>query len=150
MNCGISYSTCSMQFPLNQVVILSAEPSTGGSIFSGWSGDPDCADGIVTLSADKSCTATFNLCNSTSIAMTDSAGPFDSINAAYLGAASQDTIKVIASNQKEDLDFSLDKVLTLQGGYDCDFSEPPISFTTITGSLTISGGSISIGGIRIQ
>lgn len=147
INCGISYSTCSLEFPLNQVVRLSATPATGVSVFSGWSGD-SCADGIVTMSADRFCTATFTLCNSGSIAITSS-GSFGSINAAYVGAMLTDTIKVIASNRQEDLVFS-GKNLTLQGGYDCAFTEPPTSFTTITGSLTISSGSVSIGGIWIQ
>ncbi len=148
ISCGVS---CSSQFPLNQVMTLSACPSRGGVIFSGWSGDADCADGIVTLSADKSCTATFTQCNPTSIAMTGGlAGVFGSINAAYAGAASTDTIKIIASNQQENLVFS-SKNLTLEGGYDCAFTETPASFTTITGSLTISGNdSAVISGIRIQ
>jgi subtilase family serine protease len=147
ITCGTS---CMAEFPPNQVVTLSATPSTGGSIFSGWSSDPGCTDGIVTLDADTSCTATFDLCNSASIAMTSSSALFGSITAAYAGAASTDTIEVVASNQQEDLVLS-GKNITLQGGYDCAFTEPPISFTTITGSLIISGsGSISIGGILIQ
>jgi hypothetical protein len=82
--------------------------------------------------------------------MTSSSALFGSITAAYAGAASTDTIEVVASNQQEDLVLS-GKNITLQGGYDCAFTEPPISFTTITGSLIISGsGSISIGGILIQ
>ena len=149
--CGILYSPCSMQFTLNQVVTLAATPATGGSIFSGWSGDPGCTAGIVTMSADEACTATFNLCAATSIAMTGSSALYGSITAAYVGASSTDVIKVIASNQQENLVFS-SKNITLQGGYDCAFSEPPTSFTTITGSLIISGGSLSIGEgeIRIQ
>ncbi len=42
------------------VVQLEATPNTG-SIFSGWSGDADCADASVTMDGNKMCTATFLL-----------------------------------------------------------------------------------------
>ncbi len=53
--CGFN---CSAQFPLNTVVTLYAAPY-GNSTFSGWSGDPDCSDGIVSLNDSKSCVAIF-------------------------------------------------------------------------------------------
>jgi hypothetical protein len=55
ISCGFD---CSSTFPLGTAVTLFAAPSAY-STFSGWSGDPDCADGVVTLSDSKSCVATF-------------------------------------------------------------------------------------------
>jgi uncharacterized repeat protein (TIGR02543 family) len=40
------------------VVMLEATPDPG-SIFTGWSGDSDCVDSLVTVDADKTCIATF-------------------------------------------------------------------------------------------
>ncbi len=57
LDCG---ATCSARFPFGAVVNLTAIPAPG-SVFAGWSGDPDCADGTVTLNADETCTATFQV-----------------------------------------------------------------------------------------
>jgi hypothetical protein len=61
INCG---STCSGTFNSGAVVALSASAGSG-SVFAGWSGDADCSDGSLTMSASRSCTATFNLQTST-------------------------------------------------------------------------------------
>jgi hypothetical protein len=55
VSCG---GDCSESYPVNTAVTLTAAPGSG-STFSGWSGDADCSDGAVTLSASRSCTATF-------------------------------------------------------------------------------------------
>lgn len=57
INCG---ADCSEPYSSGAVVTLTPTPASG-SVFAGWSGDADCADGSVTLGANKACTATFNL-----------------------------------------------------------------------------------------
>ena len=52
-------TACAGPFPVNTVVMLI--PTAGsGSLFSSWSGDPDCSDGQVIMTAVKSCTANFS------------------------------------------------------------------------------------------
>ncbi len=55
IDCG---TDCSQDYSYRTSVTLTAIPNTG-SYFAGWSGDPDCADGIVTMNANKTCIAIF-------------------------------------------------------------------------------------------
>ena len=56
INCG---NDCFHAYELNAVVTLKAIKGSG-SLFEGWSGDDDCADGQVTMDTNVKCTATFN------------------------------------------------------------------------------------------
>jgi type IV/VI secretion system ImpK/VasF family protein len=56
MSCG---SGCTALYTSGTKVTLKATPDPG-SVFSGWSGDSKCAEGV-TLTAGLTCTATFNL-----------------------------------------------------------------------------------------
>ena len=60
-----SGADCSEAFDADTEVVLTPT-AAARSTFTGWSGGADCADGTVTLSANRSCTATFDL---------DSSGP---------------------------------------------------------------------------
>ncbi len=56
---GITCGTaCQATFMAGVVVTLTAT-SDSGSSFSGWTGDGDCSDGVVTMNANKTCGAVF-------------------------------------------------------------------------------------------
>ncbi len=66
LNCGVQ---CAEVYAENDLVTLIATPANG-SVFSGWSGDPDCTDGLVTADSIKTCNATFDIASSTQHTLT--------------------------------------------------------------------------------
>jgi uncharacterized repeat protein (TIGR01451 family) len=135
-------------FPIGTVISLAALPPVGGSIFTGWTGDSDCSDGRMTMNTSGSCVANFDNCGVQPALIYRTR--YGSIGDAYTNAeASGDTIKLIASNQQETLNFNSSKNITLSGVYDCFFVNE-VAYTTVTGSLTISDGKVSIEKLKIK
>jgi len=62
LNSGITNctSTCSEDYSDESTIALTAIADSD-SLFTGWSGDENCADSITTITADRNCTATFEL-----------------------------------------------------------------------------------------
>jgi hypothetical protein len=142
-------------FPLGTVVSLSAIPPIGGppfsppySLFSGWSGDPDCNDGRVTMIANVSCTANFDSCASQPVLI--GATGYDSFTSAYADPLfAGGTIEAVAANLQEAPNFTLGKSVTLQGGFTCDFGLA-VTYTIVTGSLTVTTGDVTISNVVIM
>ncbi len=59
LTAGTASGDCTELFPPGTAVTLSATADPD-SVFAGWSGDPDCSDGQVTLTQDLTCVATFD------------------------------------------------------------------------------------------
>jgi photosystem II stability/assembly factor-like uncharacterized protein len=51
---------CQATYDRGTVVVLTPTPGPR-AVFTGWSGDPDCSDGMVTMNADKTCVVHFEL-----------------------------------------------------------------------------------------
>lgn len=59
IDCGDGGADCMEAYEDGTEVTLIPTPD-GSSVFAGFSGDADCADGVVSIDADKTCTATFD------------------------------------------------------------------------------------------
>ena len=64
---------CSEPYSVGTTVTLTATPDAT-STFAGWTGDPDCADGTVTMSAAVGCTATFDAVRTLTILISGGTG----------------------------------------------------------------------------
>ena len=56
---GICVSSFCGSPPAQEATLTATVREGSGQFFAGWEGDPDCADGVVTMDADHSCVARF-------------------------------------------------------------------------------------------
>jgi hypothetical protein len=89
-------------------------------------------------------------CGNLPVRIAKSGSPYPSIQSGYNNALDEgDQLRIQALNFTENLNLANVNAVSLHGGYDCDFSEI-LDYALIHGSLTISGGPVTIdGGIAI-
>lgn len=74
---------------------------------------------------------------------------YSSLQAAYDDAADVDRIHLISSDIAGDFLFNRDISVTLDGGYDCDYTTK-VGITALTGTLTISSGTVIIESLALS
>jgi len=74
---------------------------------------------------------------------------FSSLQSAFNGVASGVTIDIEGINFTENPNFNGNKAVTLKGGYDCDYVADS-SYSKITGTLTISNGTVTVSNLIIH
>ncbi len=123
-----------------------------GSGFVGWtwggcSGTGDCA---VTMNADTTVTARFELCADQPVRI-DGATPayHSTLQDAYDAAADGDTIQSHAARFIGDLNINRNISIAFDSGYDCSYSTITDK-TRIKGAMTISGGTVTIDNLILE
>ena len=149
---GIACNTnCNAQFSTGTPVTLHPAASPY-SLFTGWTfgvcnGAGDC---LLNLNADTTVTAVFDYDAARQVQVSGgSTSYYSSIQSAYSAAADTSTIKLWATNYSESLDCNRPISIILKGGYDSDYSSI-VGLTLLTGTLTITDGTVIAEGISLK
>ena len=145
----VNYSTggscsadCSQSFDKGTSITLT--PLAGAnSVFAGWSNCPmtmgdSC---LIVIYSPLTITAYFNN-------LTFDVPPYPSIQAAYDAAVDGGVIRVTTATYSGSLACNRNITVTLQGGYDTAFTTIA-GYTTLSGTLTVSAGTLIVGGLVV-
>lgn len=137
--------SCSANFYTGSDVTITPTAATSSS-FGPWTGD--CAgsgDCTVSMTANRSATASFALNNTVRIGD----NYYGTLNSAYTNAPLNAIMLTRGVTFFENLDLNLGLAVTLAGGYESTFQSRP-GYTTIDGTLTISNGSFVADRLMLQ
>ncbi|HTZ17676.1 MAG TPA: SBBP repeat-containing protein [Dissulfurispiraceae bacterium] len=155
---GISYSypTVSSDSGListGTAVTVTASADAGSSVT--WygcdttGGNTTTATCNVTVNAATMVKASFDTQCAIAPVRKDTTSYYDTIWAGYSGVADAGTLQIEAQTFAEDLTLNRNISVKFQSGYNCNYSANS-GFTTINGSMTISGGTVTIENIILS
>lgn len=150
-NVGVSWTaTASANLPTGSQITLHATPNLG-SRFDGWrgscSGTGNCS---LSLNSDTTATAIFSPDTPMQLILASSGSQYTSLQTAYNSVLTDSTLKAVAAYLMGDFTADLEKAITIQGGYNVDFSNNLAGQSVLYGIMTITSGEITIDGLTIQ
>lgn len=138
--------SCSATYSAATAVTLTPTPAAG-SIFSGWSGDCSGTGGCtVSMTSSRSITAWFSCQMQPVRILAENAG-YPSLAAALAAAHEGDAIQLQAGALVETV--TIDKAVTIDGGYNCDYSAKS-GITRLNSDVTVASGSAQISDVIID
>ena len=151
-SCGENTTT---QTPIldNTLVTLTALPNALSSTFTGWSGA--CTGSDVTcqvrMDAAKNATATFTLRQPFYV----NGNYFDNLQDAYNAAIDGSAIEIMAGawpvNAVGAMTADRAITVTLKGGYDSQYSDPPTSGSTyLSGRINVQAGKLIMNNVKLK
>jgi hypothetical protein len=148
INCGSG--ACTMDYPYGAAINLTYSLGLR-SLFGGWSGEctgitSPCA---VTMDRGREVIAAFGIDPDYAVWIDPGTNYFNTIGAAYQAAGSSAHIKACRLSFSEPLLFGDAKTITLTGGYNSAYSDKN-ALTTVTGSLTVGSGSLTVENLAIR
>jgi hypothetical protein len=148
INCGSG--ACTMDYPYGAAINLTHWLGLR-SLFGGWSGDCTgfTSPCTVTMDQGRAVIAAFGIDPAYAVWIDPGSNYYDKIGTAYQLAGSPAHIKACRLNFSEPLLFDDPKTITLSGGWNSAYSDNA-ALTTVTGSLTVSSGSVTVENLAIR
>ncbi|RII25982.1 MAG: hypothetical protein CXR30_17620 [Geobacter sp.] len=143
-------ASCSLDFPLGTPVTLHPSASQYSS-FTGWNGG-GCSgldDCVLTLTANTLVSATFTFNAANSVKIDGVTGYYPTLQGAYDVAPDGAVMKLWATDYSESLNCARPITVTLQGGYDENYTTQS-GMTVLKGALTISNGIVIVNGLSVR
>jgi hypothetical protein len=131
------------QFDIGSILHLHGDPDDY-NIFTGWSGDcsgkTDCS---LTMTASSNVNAIFDIYTDHKTRIGDTQTYYSALQAAYVNSPNPGIIKAWATDYVENLICDQAKNVTLEGGYNEDYTSNTGHYTTLKGNLTVAAGSFT-------